>query len=203
MDTQKYPGQHLLDGVDEHVEKGWKLIHPLDDINLIAGYAPMAYEILDKLDPDIVVVCCGGGSLLAGISAGLSLLGSQCVVYGVEPLTANTMSASFKEGHAIKLPTAKSIASGLAPPMCGTLAYEHCKKYVKDILLVSDDEIKEACKIAFTSGLKAELSGCAALAAILFDKVPEIAQNSSDKKLKVVCILSGGNVSAAELADLF
>ena len=68
------------------------------------------------------------------------------------------------------------------------------------MLLVSDDEIKEACKRLFDVGIKAELSGCAALAALLFDKVPEIKEG---KNLNVVAIVSGGNVTADELAKLY
>lgn len=45
----------------------------------------LAKEILKIVEPDIVLVCCGGGSLLAGLSSGLSLSGSNSVVYGVEP----------------------------------------------------------------------------------------------------------------------
>ena len=105
----------------------------------------MAYELLEAVsEPDIVLgdrnlyiysysssmsvivcfflclVCCGGGSLLAGISSGLSLLGSKALVYGVEPETANSMHKSFEEGKAVKMVTAKSIAAGLAPPMTST-----------------------------------------------------------------------------------
>lgn len=49
----------------------------------------------------------------------MSALGSKAIVYGVEPETANTMYKSFEEGNAVKMITAKSIATGLAPPMTG------------------------------------------------------------------------------------
>ena len=111
------------------------------------------------------------------------------------------MYQSFATGHAVSLLTAKSIAGGLSPPFAGATAFEHCKKYVKDIVLVSDEEIKETCKLAFERGLKVELSGSAALAAVLYNKIPALV--SSEKPLNVVCILSGGNASAQEIADLF
>lgn len=83
-------GELLLKGVDEHAKAGWELFHPLDDLNLISGYAPIAKEILKCVEePDIVLVCCGGGALLAGVSSGLSLLNSKAVVYGIEPETGN------------------------------------------------------------------------------------------------------------------
>ena len=169
---------------------------------MIAGYSPISKEILKVVDPDVTIVCCGGGSFLSGVSSGLSLNGSKSIVYGVEPETANTMRESFEKGYPVKNPMAKSIATGLAPPMCGNIAYEHCKKLVKDVLLVSDEEIKETCKRVFEAGLKVEPSGCAGLAAVLYNKVPEIRE-SDGKKIKVMVILSGGNISVGELAELF
>ena len=67
--------------------------------------------------------------------------------------------------------------------------------------MVSDDEIKQTCKKLFDIGIKAELSGCAALAALLYGKVPELKE-ANGKKLSVVTIVSGGNVSAEELVRL-
>ena len=85
------------------------------------------------------------------------------------------------------------------------MAYEHCKKYVKDILLVSNEEIVETCKMLFERGLKVEPSGCAALAALIFNKIPNLEELSRNKarKLNIVVIISGGNISAEELAKLF
>ena len=50
VETQKYPGPELLKGVDQHVENGWTLLHPLNDVYLIAGYAPYVSNILKILD---------------------------------------------------------------------------------------------------------------------------------------------------------
>lgn len=110
------------------------------------------------------------------------------------------MKDSFEKGYAVKMPTSKSIATGLAPPMAGSIAFEHCKKYVKDILLVSDEEIKETCKKLFDVGLKVEPSGCAALAALLYNKIPNLEKINS--QLRIVVIVSGSNISVDELAKL-
>lgn len=88
----------------------------------------------------------------------------------------------------------------------GSLAYEHCKKYVKDILLVTDEEIVETCRILFERGLKTEPSGCAALAALLFNKIPNLDVkncNDGNKIINIVVVISGGNISTDELAKLF
>ena len=120
--------------------------------------------------------------------------------------------------------TAYSVATGLSPPITGLsiliiftnwlentkfelltnkgrIAYYNCREFVKDILLVSDDEIKQACKKLFEIGIKAELSGCAAVAALLFNKLP-INKDNNGKKLNIVAVVSGGNVSAEELISI-
>lgn len=86
----------------------------------------------------------------------------------------------------------------------GRAAYYECKKYVKDIILVSDEEIIEACKILFQRGLKVEPSGCAGMAALLANKVPavDVNQKQTGKRLKIVTLLSGGNISSHEMASL-
>jgi threonine dehydratase len=68
------------------------------------------------------------------------------------------------------------------------------------ILLVTDSEIKTTCKLLFEKGLKVELSGCAALAALLHNKIPDL--KNQKRPLKIVVILSGGNITASELSDL-
>ena len=79
----------------------------------------MAGEIVRKVEPDIVLVCCGGGSLLAGLSVGFALNNSKALIYGVEPEGANTMKLSLERDEPVPIKNAKSIATGLAPPMAG------------------------------------------------------------------------------------
>ena len=114
------------------------------------------------------------------------------------------MYESLKNDYPVKMFTSHSIATGLAPPMAGTVAFNHCKKFVKGIILVTDEEIKSACKRLFENGLKVEPSGSAAMAAVLSNKIPNVdLKNSNVDKLKIVSIISGGNVSADELAQIF
>ena len=68
---------------------------------------------MDDLDPDVVLIGCGGGGLLAAVSYGLKLLGSKAIVFGVEPESANTMFQSFQKGESVTLLNSKSIAAGL------------------------------------------------------------------------------------------
>jgi threonine dehydratase len=207
VQTQTYPPEELLNAVEEHSCKdGFVLLNSIDDYYLVVGYATMAKEILKQCNhPDIVLVCCGGGSLVAGIATGLSLNNCNAIVYGVEPEGANTMYQSYRKGYPVKMNSAFSCATGLSPPFAGTIAFNQCKQFVKDILLVTDDEIKSTCKLLFEKGLKVELSGCAAICAVLNNKIPKLDEMSKElgRPIRIVTILSGGNVSADEMAQLF
>lgn len=77
----------------------------------------------------------------------------------------------------------------------GTLPYELCQRYVEEIVLVSDEEIKAAVSTLYRAGLLVEPSGSAAFAAIANDRIPDIAGRN------VVVILSGGNIGKDELTN--
>ncbi|KAL3852758.1 hypothetical protein ACJMK2_016375 [Sinanodonta woodiana] len=199
VQAEKVPSHQLQERVDEYVEKGYFLLHPHEDANLIAAYGSIGLEILRVVpDPDVVVVCCGGGALVAGVAAAIKLSpgGSKCRVYAVEPTGAPTMFESYKAGHAVKMPTAKSIATGLMPPFAGKLPYELCKKYVEDVILVSDEEMVDCVRTLYYAGLVVEPAGSAAMTAVFMNRIPDISEK------KVVVVISGGNISPQELAQL-
>ncbi|XP_034019271.1 L-threonine dehydratase catabolic TdcB isoform X2 [Thalassophryne amazonica] len=177
-------------------EDNMTFLHSYDDLDLIAGHASLGLEVLELIpEPDVVVVCCGGGGLLAGVAAAIKLSGcDKTRVYGVEPEGACTMYRSFIEEKPVGMDT-KSVASGLAPPFAGKLPYELCQRFVEEIILVSDEEITSAVSTLYRSGLVVEPSGCAAFAAIINHKVPDLEGNN------VVCILSGGNIGKDELCN--
>ena len=81
-------------------------------------------EILRAVpDADLILVCCGGGGLLAGVATAVKLIRPGCAVMGVEPQTADTMARSLGAGAAVTLNSASSIAAGLAPPFAGENAF--------------------------------------------------------------------------------
>ena len=100
----------------------YELLEAVNEPDIVLGLQWIKINYLIKISFNLlnkILVCCGGDSLLAGISSGLNALGSKAIVYGIEPVTANTMHKSFEDGNAVKMLTAKSIATGLAPPMTG------------------------------------------------------------------------------------
>ncbi|XP_030576454.1 uncharacterized protein LOC115773714 [Archocentrus centrarchus] len=196
VEVERAPTSCLVNVVNRCVqEDNMTLLHPYDDLDLIAGHASLGMEVLDViLEPDVVVVCCGGGGLLAGVAAAIKLSGCDNTrIYGVEPEGACTMYKSFIEKKPVGMDS-KSIASGLAPPFAGRLPYELCQRYVEGIVLVSDEEITAAVSTLYRSGLVVEPSGAAAFAAIINNKIPELEGKN------VVCILTGGNIGKDELS---
>ncbi|XP_074644828.1 L-threonine dehydratase catabolic TdcB-like isoform X2 [Tubulanus polymorphus] len=194
--VERYPTAQLQSKIDEYVKsEGMFFCHSFDDPYLIHGHSSLGFEILEDCpDPDVVVICCGGGGLLAGTAAAIRLSGNtKCRIYGVEPEGAASMYKSFKEGKAVGLPTASSVASGLAPPYAGKLAYHYCKNYIDDIILVSDEEILRTMLRLYSRGLVVEASGCAAFTALFERKIP----NGFGKK--IVIVVTGGNVTAEEM----
>ncbi|KAL1276050.1 hypothetical protein QQF64_035673 [Cirrhinus molitorella] len=184
VEVERVPTTHLMDVVNRSVQEDSMIfLHSFDD------------PILSLDMPDVVVVCCGGGGLLAGVAAAIKLSGCENTkIYGVEPEGACTMYKSFIEKKPVGM-DAQSIASGLAPPFAGSLPYELCQKYVENIVLVTDEEIKSAVSTLYKAGLVVEPSGTAAFAAIINDKIPDINGKN------VVVILSGGNIGKDELSN--
>ncbi|KAF3859505.1 hypothetical protein F7725_021904 [Dissostichus mawsoni] len=204
MEVERVPTSCMMDVVTRCVqEDNMTFLHSFDDLDLIAGHASyskpvssLGMEVLEVMpQPDVVVVCCGGGGLLAGVAAAIKLSGcDKTRIYGVEPEGACTMYKSFIEKKPVGMDT-KSIASGLAPPFAGKLPFELCQRYVEGIVLINEEEIKVAVSTLYNSGLVVEASGCAAFAAIVNNKIPELEGKN------VVCILSGGNIGKDELAN--
>ncbi|XP_068714687.1 L-threonine ammonia-lyase-like isoform X3 [Montipora foliosa] len=198
--VERMPKSDIIVAVDQHVaQEGMQFLHPFDDLNLIAGMASVAVEILDEIpEPDVVIACCGGGGLLAGVAAGIKLKGHESTkIYGVEPEGAPTMYLSKQQGHAVSITSTKSIASGLAPPTAGKITFRHVQDFVEDIILVTEEELKRAVETFFHTGLVVEASGAAAFAALQSNKIPDLSPES-----KVVVIVTGGNITPKELCDI-
>ncbi|XP_025108678.1 uncharacterized protein LOC112572905 isoform X2 [Pomacea canaliculata] len=196
INVEQTPTWEMQATLDHHIlEEGDIFCHPFDDLQLIAGFGTCALEVLDAgIEPDVVLVSCGSGGLVAGVAAALQLVSRKPVlVYAVEPEGSNTMWESMRVRHAVTKPSVQSVASALSPPCTGKLCYAHCKRYVEDVILVSDKEIIDCMKILLDRGIKAEPSGCAALAAILNHRVPDVEGKD------VLVLISGGNISVEEL----
>jgi len=178
-------------------ERNLVMVHPFDDPYIVAGQGTIGLEILDDLpDVDIVIVAVGGGGLISGIAAAIKMKTPKVKIIGVEPEGASAMWQSLRQNHAVHLASIDTIADGLAAPFAGELNFELVKKYVDDLVLLSDDEfIEPICLILERTKLLTEPAGAASFAAIFHNKV-KLPQGA-----KVVCVLSGGNLDRNRLAQ--
>ena len=180
------------------VENGYTFIHPFNDEDVIAGQGTVGLEIMNQLsDVDIVVVPIGGGGLIAGVAYAIKSLNPKIKVYGVQAEGAASMVNSFHDGKIETLPSVSTIADGIAVKEPGNLTFELCSKYVDDIISVSDDEISTAIlTLIEKQKMIAEGAGAVSLAAVLFNKIPDL------KGKKVCCVISGGNIDVTILSKV-
>ena len=176
-------------------EKGYTFIHPFNDEDVIAGQGTIALELVDQLpDLDAVIVPIGGGGLISGIAYTLKTVNPKIKVYGVQAVGAPSMKKSIDDGEIEELSSVSTIADGIAVKKPGDTTYEICKKYVDDIVTVTDDEISAAILALMEKHkLVTEGAGAVSVAAAMFDKVPV-------KGKKVACVLSGGNIDVTILS---
>ena len=175
-------------------EKNLTFIHPFDDENVIAGQGTIGIEILEEMpDVDAVVCAIGGGGLISGVACAIKSLNPNIKIYGVQAEGAPSMYKSVKEGKAVHLDKVSTIADGIQVKEPGENTFELVKKYVDEIVTVTDDEISSAIlKLIETQKMIAEGAGAAPVAAVMFNKLPI-------KGKKVVCVVSGGNIDVTIL----
>ena len=176
-------------------EKGYTFIHPFNDEDVIAGQGTIALELVDQLpDLDAVIVPIGGGGLISGIAYTLKTVNPKIKVYGVQASGAPSMKKSIEDGEIEELSSVSTIADGIAVKKPGDNTYAICKKYVDDIVTVTDDEISAAILALMEQHkLVTEGAGAVSVAAAMFNKIPVQGK-------KVACVLSGGNIDVTILS---
>jgi threonine dehydratase len=144
-------------------------IHPFADRHVIAGQGTVALEILDAApDLDTLVVAVGGGGLISGIAIAAKALKPGIRIIGVEPTGAPTLHASLAARYLVELPSLDTAAVTLAPRRSDALNLAIVTEAVERIALVEDREMAEAARWLWNErGVAAELSGAAAVAALL------------------------------------
>ncbi len=176
-------------------ECGYTFIHPFNDEDVIAGQGTIGLEIYDQLpDLDAVIVPIGGGGLISGVAFALKTLNPDIKVYGVQAAGAPSMRNSVVDGEIEELESVSTIADGIAVKKPGDNTFELCRKYVDEIVTVSDDEISAAILTLMEQHkLVTEGAGAVSVAAAMFGKLDIEGK-------KVVCLLSGGNIDVTILS---
>lgn len=199
QNTKSYGAEVILAGLsyDEaydraiHLakEQHLYLIHPFNDEFVIAGQGTIGFEVLSEMDDiDQIIVPIGGGGLISGIGAYIKETNPKIRVIGVESENAAGMYFSLMRKNLVTLTSSSTIAEGIAVRKVGELNYELCKKYLDDVITVSENEIAYAIlQYIEKSKLVVEGAGAVPLASILSGKI-ETANKKS------VLIVSGGNI---------
>lgn len=170
-------------------ETGAAFVHAFNDEQVITGQGTIGLEMMEQL-PDVEAIVCpiGGGGLISGIAKAVKELNPTVKIYGVEAAACPSMVKSLRGNKPLKVPTVSTLADGIAVKQPGEMTFELVQKYVDSIVTVDDLEISRTMLYLLErSKLLVEGSGAAALAALLYKKIPIEGK-------KTIAILSGGNV---------
>ncbi|GAC1389756.1 MAG: threonine/serine dehydratase [Vulcanimicrobiaceae bacterium] len=168
-------------------------IAAFDSMQTITGQGTLAKELSEQADAfDTIVVAVGGGGLIGGIAAWYA--GAARIV-AVEPESAPTLCRALQAGCPVDAPAAGLAADSLAPRRVGALVFPIAQKYVSEVVLVSDAEIRNAQEMLWsTIRVAAEPGGATAFAAVLAERY------RSHFPGRVAVIISGGNTVAVDFA---
>jgi threo-3-hydroxy-L-aspartate ammonia-lyase len=180
---------------------GYTLIPPFDHLGVIAGQGTVGLEIAAQCPAaDLVVVPVSGGGLIAGIAAAIKSERPQVSIVGVEPELAADARESLRAGRRIAWDpqqTQRTIADALRIEQVGELTFEHIRRYVDEIVTVTEEEIRIAVRrLACEARLVSEPGGAVAVAACLL-RERELPAASAP-----VAVLSGGNIEPSLLAAI-
>ena len=185
------------EGIAEQIlkESGGTLIPPFDHPMIMAGQGTAALELLEVIPHlDALIAPIGGGGLLAGCATIAKALNPEIRIFGAEPEHSNDTFLSLKAGRRVAVQPNNTIADGLRSPQPGEFTFPVLQRYVEQVVLVSDDQLREAVKfLLLRMKLLVEPSGVIAAAAVLYHKLPKGIRS-------IGVILSGGNLDLEQLA---
>jgi threonine dehydratase len=174
-------------------DRGLVPVPPYNDEKIIAGQGTIGLEIVDDLEgPFTVLVPVSGGGLSSGIATAVKESRPGARVVGVEPELAADAQASLRTGQIQSISgesAARTIADGLRTQSVGPINFEHIRKYVDDIVTVTEEQIRQGMRqLLFSARILAEPSGAVTTAAAMFHG-HEINGSGT-----TVAVVSGGNV---------
>lgn len=177
-------------------EENKTLIHPFDDIDVIAGQGTVAKELLQQQpNTDVVFIPVGGGGLLAGMSVYLKQLKPDIKIIGVEAEDSACLKAALAAGKPVNLDQVGLFADGVAVKRIGENTFDLIKRYCDEVITVTTDEICASIKDIFEqTRVIAEPAGALSLAGLQKYCQRQVTENKqSDESL--VAILSGANMN--------
>lgn len=178
-------------------ERGMTLVPPFDHADVIAGQGTAAKELIEESGPlDTLVVCVGGGGLIAGCALAAKALSPDCRVIGVEPEAGDDVRRSLAEGRRVRIDVPKTIADGAQTQQVGELNFPIIQATVAEVVTVSDAQLLATMRFfAERMKLVVEPTGCLAAAALLEAGLPVRGR-------RVGVIVSGGNIGVEQYARM-
>ncbi|HRD95865.1 MAG TPA: threo-3-hydroxy-L-aspartate ammonia-lyase [Rubrivivax sp.] len=176
-------------------ERGMTLVPPYDHPQVMAGQGTAAAELIEETGPlDTLLVCVGGGGLIAGCAVAAHHLSPGIRVVGVEPEAGNDAQQSLARGEIVRIDLPRTIADGAQTQQCGLLTFPVMQRHVAAIVTVSDAQLVDTLRF-FAQRMKmlVEPTGCLAAAAALQGVLDLRGQ-------RVGIILSGGNADLTAFA---
>jgi threonine dehydratase len=198
----------LVDNVTEafarvkeiEADEGRTFVHPYEGPKTALGTASVGMEFIDQTREagetlDALIVAAGGGGLTGGVACAVKQMSPATTVYVVEPEGADTMHRSFAAGSPQSIDAVRTIADSLGAPRCEPYSFALNKQFVDEVVLVSDDQIRDAMRLLFRSAkLVVEPAGAAALAALMYPLRDRLEGKT------VGLVVCGANIDAESFA---
>jgi threonine dehydratase len=178
----------MVDAIREQENRHF--VHPFEGQDVVTGTATVGLEICQQIGAfDAAIIPIGGGGLCAGISSAIRQLNPGCEIIGVEPEGADSMHRSFASGKPESIKKVLTIADSLGAPFAMPYSFEVCRQNVDELVMIDDEQIRDAMNLLFTDMKMAVEPACAATTAALAGPL----RNRFAGK-KVVLVLCGSNI---------
>jgi threonine dehydratase len=178
-------------------QEGLRYVHSANEPDLIAGVGTYALEIFDELpQPDVILVPVGLGSGICGTALVAATRNPATRVIGVQSELAPAVTLSWRKGRPIETDTPRTFAEGMATRMPAEMTLEIMRRYVPDMVLLGEEELREAIRLLLRVTHNLAEGAGAASTAVAFRLREQLAGKT------VVGILSGGNLDLRELARI-
>ena len=154
--------------------EGRSFVHPFEGPKTALGTASVGMEFVEQVTDagealGAVIVAAGGGGLSGGVACAVKQMVPAARVFAVEPEGADSLSRSLRSGVPEAIDAVRTIADSLGAPRCEPYSFELNRRFLDGVVLVTDEQIREAMRVLFRSAkLVSEPAGAAALAALMY-----------------------------------
>ena len=167
-------------------------VSPYSDPKVVGGQGTIGVEILQEMEtlPDLVLVPVGGGGLIAGVAGYLKAKHPEVTIVGCQPEASAVMASSVREGRILELASKPTLADGTAGGVDpDSITFEPCRQFVDEFVLVTEEEIADAMRLAMEYHHML-VEGAAALSIAVLLRMGEAVRDKTS-----VLVVSGNKVS--------